>query len=205
VENQFCDDTTLKLAQQLMSQASAEAADQLDRLASSYPSDPQLSFLVASMRISVGRLVLAHEAFLRTLELAPHFALARYQYGFFLITSGEVARALEIWGPLDLLPSDHYLRHFVNGMRCLVHDDIKEAALCFAAGINSNQDNEPLNSDIRLLMSSVKDITKIDSHTSDVDNPETVVTDAIGLDTEEDEEVSEATLLLRRLGGASIH
>ena len=48
--------------------------------------------------------------------LAPDFLIARYQLGFFELTSGEVDNALATWGPLLRLPEDNYLRQFVEGM-----------------------------------------------------------------------------------------
>src|SRR5260221_14244355 len=55
----------------------------------------------------------------RAVEIAPHYALARFQLGFLQFTSGDAAAAEATWRPLEALPGDSPLRLFSGGVRAL--------------------------------------------------------------------------------------
>lgn len=195
-----CDDAIIIQATQLVTEANATAAEALNKLVSSYPNDPRLTFLQASMMVAVGRLVAAHDAFTRTLALSPDFALARYQYGLFLLTSGEVARALEIWAPLDQLSDGNYLRSAIEGMRCLVSDDFHGVRSHFAAAISKNVENEPLNNDLRLLLQQIDEAIR-PTDQADPKSVQPMVNPVEEVQSHvEGQAVSEASLLLQRFG-----
>ncbi|MGQ7829951.1 tetratricopeptide repeat protein [Altererythrobacter sp. Z27] len=132
----------------------------LDRALSRYPSDPRLHFMRGSVLAGQARPIEAHAAMVRAIELAPGFRIARYQLGFFELTSGEADRALSTWGPLLTGPADDYLRVFVEGMTHLIRDEFSAAIRTFEHGISLNHENEPLNNDIRLL---IKQISQLES------------------------------------------
>ena len=200
MQTNLCDDETLSKAAALMAQGDAGAAEAIDALVGKFPNDPRLTFLQASMLVAIGRLVAAHDAFARTLALAPDFALARYQYGFFLLTSGEVARALEVWGPLDRLPDGDYLRGVLDGMRCLVRDDFAGVRSHFQTAISRNMDNEPLNNDLRLLLQRLDQAIEPDKQFG-ADQGAQLGDERDGLrPAAEPEALSEASLLLQRFG-----
>lgn len=117
-----------------------------------YPEDPRLHFMLGSMQAGKGRAIEAHRSMSRAVELAPGFQIARYQLGFFELTSGEPERALATWGPLLAAPRDNYLRVFVEGMTHLIRDEFAEAIARFQAGIGLNTENPPMNADIQLLI-----------------------------------------------------
>lgn len=148
-----------------------------------FPNDPRLHFMLGSLLAGKGRAIEAHKAMSRALELAPAFALARYQLGFFEMTSGEPERALSTWGPLLAAPHDEYLRIFVEGMTHLIRDEFVEAIARFERGIALNTENEPMNSDIRLLIGECRSL--IENRSGG------------------DEELSATSLLLNRFGGNS--
>src|SRR5688500_9741740 len=100
-----------------------EAEQMLDRLANKYPEDPRLHFMRGSILAGSGRSIEAHRALARAIELAPDYSLARYQLGFFELTSGERQKALGTWGPLLAEPENSYLRKFVEGMAHLIRDE----------------------------------------------------------------------------------
>jgi tetratricopeptide (TPR) repeat protein len=153
--NNFCDDGEL---QDLMESMQAGARDELeraDRLLGDYPEDPRLHFLRGSILASIGRPIEALPPLKKAVELAPDFAIARFQLGFFQLTSGEAASALATWGPLALLPRDHYLRLFVGGLTHLIRDEFGEAIEQLRAGIAANEENPPLNNDMRLIIGQV--------------------------------------------------
>ena len=125
---------------------------QVDALAARYPDDPRLQFMRGSILAGRQRPIEAHAALARAVALAPDFHIARYQLGFFELTSGEVDKALSTWGPLLRLPEDHYLRHFVEGLTHLVRDEFAEAIARMETGMTLNLENAPLNADMRLLV-----------------------------------------------------
>lgn len=156
---------------------------QIARLLRQYPADPRLHFMLGSVLAGKGRAIEAHHAMTRAIELAPGFLIARYQLGFFELTSGEPERALSTWGPLLALPSDSYLRVFVEGMTHLIRDEFTQAIARFEAGIALNEENLALNGDIQLLIAECR---KQQSRFEGTD----------------DEDVSTTALLLGRFSGS---
>ena len=92
----------------------------------------------------------------RAVDLAPEFAIARFQLGFFLLTSGEPAEALSVWGPLAMLPKENYLRMFVAGLTHLIRDEFDETIRNLEQGIAANPENPPLNRDMQLIIDQVR-------------------------------------------------
>lgn len=177
----LCSEDALQgLVQDVQSSDQSGAIDRVDALLLAFPEDPRLHFLKGSMLISAGRLIEAHRAMSQAVTLAPDFAIARFQLGFFQLTSGEPENALETWGRLDRLPDDHYLRKFVDGLRCLIRDDFPGAIAHLADGIALNQENPPLNNDMGLLIDKCRDLAQ---------------TNALARD---DGPVSETSLILRQ-------
>jgi len=106
----------------------------------------------------VDRPIEALAALKSAVALAPDFAIARFQLGFFQLTSGEAAEALGTWGPLALLPDGHYIRLFVTGLTHLIRDEFAETIAALQAGIEVNHENLPLNRDMQLLIDKVREI-----------------------------------------------
>lgn len=123
-----------------------------DRLIDEYPDDPRLHFLRGSILAGIGRPIEAMPALKKAVELAPDFPIARFQLGFFQLTSGEAAEALSTWGPLALLPESNYLRKFVGGLTHLVRDEFPQAIEQLREGMALNDENPPLNHDMQLII-----------------------------------------------------
>lgn len=128
----------------------------IDVFVSRYPNDPRLHFIKGSVLASQQRYIEAYESLKHAVQLAPEFHLARYQLGFFELTSGEADQALSTWGPLLRLPKDLYLRQFVEGATALIRDEFDIAIEHFERGMVLNTENEPMNNDIALLVEKTK-------------------------------------------------
>lgn len=156
--NQICSDDQLQSLMAAMQSDGSDELQQCDRLIADYPDDPRLHFLRGSVLASIGRSIEAMPALKKAVELAPDFAVARFQLGFFQLTSGEAADALSTWGPLALLPADHYLRLFVGGLTHLTRDEFGDAVAQLEAGIVANQENPPLSNDMNLIAQQVRQL-----------------------------------------------
>jgi hypothetical protein len=148
----LCSEEKLQALVQDMQSGQPDPIERIDTLLVEFPEDPRLHFLRGSNLIEKGRLIEAHRSLSRAVSIAPDFAIARFQLGFFQLTSGEPENALETWGRLDRLPDGHYLRKFVDGLRCLIRDDFAAAIVNLRDGIELNEENPPLNRDMQLLI-----------------------------------------------------
>ena len=89
-------------------------------------------------------------------DLAPDYAIARFQLGFLLLTSGEPHAAQEAWGPLYALSTDNYLRLFVLGLCHLIRDEFADAIRVLQDGIALNRNNPAMNRDMKLIIDEVR-------------------------------------------------
>jgi tetratricopeptide (TPR) repeat protein len=147
----LCSDTELQALMQSIQSDEANEIQRVDQLLAAFPDDPRLHFLRGSLLAGIGRSIEAMPALRRAVELAPDFHIARFQLGFFQLTSAEAANALSTWGPLALLPEGHYLRAFVAGLTYLIRDEFPQAIEHLQAGIAANAENPPLNRDMQLI------------------------------------------------------
>jgi tetratricopeptide (TPR) repeat protein len=162
----MCPDDEL---QDLMSSMQSDDRDELaraDRLIAAYSSDARLHFLRGSMLAGIGRPIEALSSLRRAVELAPDFAIARFQLGFFQLTSGEAADALSTWGPIALLPDGHYLRFFVGGLTHLIRDEFEETIARLEEGIAANVENPALNGDMQLIIDQVRAVQQANGATA---------------------------------------
>ena len=150
--SELCDEGTLTAVIEAMNTDPESQIPHLETLLSEFPADARLHFLYGSVLIGAGRLIDAHRSLSRAVEIAPDFPIARFQLGLFQLTSGEPANALETFGRLDSLPDGHYLRKFVDGLRCLIRDDFRGAVDNLRRGIELNEENPPLSQDMRTIV-----------------------------------------------------
>lgn len=166
----MCDDLQITALTESIQQGAASSIH-VDQLLQSFPNDPRLHFLHGSLLVGEGRHIDAHKAFKKSLILAPDFSIARFQLGFFELTSGEAEQSMQTLAPLDQLPEDHYLRVFAQGLRHLIKDQFESAIMSFRKGIELNDENQPLNNDMKLLVEECMPLAKAqeqqDSSTSE--------------------------------------
>lgn len=148
----LCDDRQMADLIEAIGGDDSNDLEKIDRLLVAFPEDPRLHFMRGSALAGKQRAIEAHQSLQHAVDLAPDFAVARYQLGFFELTSGEAEKALSTWGPLLRLPRDHYLRRFVEGMVNLIRDEFHAAIDEFEAGMAINEENAPMNRDIGLLV-----------------------------------------------------
>lgn len=157
-EARLCDEQTFTSLIEAIQQGADDELARTDRLLVEFPDDPRLQFLRGSLLAGLGRPIEALPALRKAVGLAPDFAIARFQLGFFLLTAGEPAEALTVWGPLAMLPKDNYLRMFVAGLTHLIRDEFDETVRNLEQGIAANQENPPLNRDMQLIIDKVQEL-----------------------------------------------
>lgn len=148
-----CPDNELKVLMTIQEETSA--ARELDALLAKY-SDPRLLFLKGSRLAAKQKYADARRAMRQALDLAPNYAIARFQLGLLELTSGAAYAALEIWGPLLMLPATDPLREFVEGLIHLVRDEFDAAITCLERGISYNRDNEPLSHNMEMIVQEIR-------------------------------------------------
>lgn len=124
----------------------------IDEALRDHPDDARLHFLKGSLLIGLKRFIAAHQALTRAVELDPGYHLARFQLGFFELTSGEAETALATLAALKALPEDHWLRCFADGLEHLAADRFGPCIARLRAGIATNHENPALNADMELIV-----------------------------------------------------
>lgn len=147
-----CNDELMQQVLAMAGEDSQRGVDAIEALLNEYPEDPRLHFLKGSLLIGLKRFIGAHQAMQKAVEIAPGFDIARFQLGFFELTSGEADTAIATWQPLKNLPAVHYLHSFVDGLEHLAADRFELCIECLLAGIAANQENLPLNGDMELII-----------------------------------------------------
>lgn len=130
----------------------------LNRAVEQHPRDPRPLLLLAAEEMRAERVDRAEAAFMFALQLAPDFAIARFQLGLLQFTSARPAAATATWAPLEALPDGEPLKTFKRGLEALTRDQYEEARDLLLAGIAANQENEPLNRDMQLVITRMREM-----------------------------------------------
>lgn len=168
----------------------------LGDLLGSWPLDPRLHFLQGSVLAGLQRYDEGRRAMARAVEIAPDYALARFQLGFLDLTSGRALDAVAVWTPLVNLPEDEPLRLLAEGLMNLASDRFSSARLLLKRGMELNTANPLLNADMQLILDQIADLpdapTNDDAPTDDDAAPQT------GAPTQDDVPASAVDLLLQQ-------
>lgn len=124
----------------------------LDLAAREHPADPRPLLLLAAEFVHAKRLDQAEAAYLVALQRAPGFAIARFQLGLLLLTSGRPAAAFATWAPLEQLDEKEPLRLFKRGLEAMAHDQFERARQLLLSGIALNKVNPALNRDMQKVL-----------------------------------------------------
>ena len=155
---QFCPPNGISSLLEAMRTNARQGSRELDGLLLEYPSDARLHFLKgSSLAEEGGDIQAARAAMQRAVDLAPDHVMTRFQFGFHLLAWGEVGAAQEIWRPLLSLPDAHYVHHLVKGLYHLINEEIEEALRLLQSGIAGNNENQPTNRDMQLIVDAVVD------------------------------------------------
>ncbi|MDE2597817.1 MAG: hypothetical protein KGL44_13165 [Sphingomonadales bacterium] len=128
------------------------------RLQQSWPLDPRLHFLQGSVLAGLQRYDEGRRAMARAVEIAPGFALARFQLGFLDLTSGRALDAISVWTPLGELAEDDALRVLAEGLANMAVDNFAEARRLLKLGMSLNRDNPMINADMQLILDEIADL-----------------------------------------------
>lgn len=166
----LCDDEQMREVLSLAEANSEGAVAAIDELLTACPRDPRLYFLKGSLLVGLKRFIGAHKAMSQALAIAPDYHLARFQLGFFELTSGETEAARQTWQPLDALPAGHWIRLFTDGLRHLADDRFTECIAKLRAGIDANDENLPLNADMQLIIEQCERLTGSEDSPADAED-----------------------------------
>lgn len=125
-------------------------------LLQTWPLDPRLHFLKGSVLAGLQRYDEGRAAMARSIEIAPDFALARFQLGFLDLTSGRAVDALGVWQKLGELPEREPLRIFAEGLANLAGDNFAEAVRLLRFGMELNTENPLINADMQLILDEIE-------------------------------------------------
>lgn len=131
----------------------------LAELLVSWPLDPRLHFLQGSVLAGLQRYDEGRRAMARAVEIAPDYALARFQLGFLDLTSGRALDAIAVWTPLVNLPEDEPLRLLAEGLMNLASDRFSEARRLLARGMELNTAVPLINADMQLILDQIADLS----------------------------------------------
>lgn len=148
----LCPEDEMQALVTTMQTGAGDDVSTVNALLERYEEDPRLHFLKGSILAGEGKLIEAHGSLLKAVDIAPDFAIARFQLGFFQLTSGESNNALKTWARLDMLPEEHYLKLFVVGLRHLIRDEFQDCIDTLRKGMAVNKENPPLNNDMQLII-----------------------------------------------------
>jgi tetratricopeptide (TPR) repeat protein len=129
----------------------------LERLCAQYPLDPRLHFLKGSILAGLQRYDEGRLAMARAIEIAPDFALARFQLGFLDLTSGRPVDAIGVWTPLFSLDETEPLRVLAEGLTNLAGDNLDEARRLLKHGMAINKSNPIINADMQMILDEIGD------------------------------------------------
>ena len=154
--DQLCPDDLLAEAIALAGENEAAAIARIDALIAAHPDDPRLHFLGGSLLAAQARYAEAREAMARSIEIAPDYAIARFQLGLLELSSGDAAASDATLAPLAEAESEDALVLFARGLRHLARDELGSAAGLLREGMRVNRDHPLISRDMQLIVDRIE-------------------------------------------------
>jgi tetratricopeptide (TPR) repeat protein len=110
------------------------------------------TYLLAAEHAQLGMMDRAEEGFRRTVELAPDFAMGRFNLGQLYLTKNDTAAATAVLAPLASLPANQALSGYAKGLIAAANEDASEAIRQLQAGLACPQEVPPLAADMRRVL-----------------------------------------------------
>jgi tetratricopeptide (TPR) repeat protein len=130
----------------------AEAVSLLKTLLERDPRHVFGTYLLAAEHAQLGMMDRAEEGFLRTVELAPEFPMARFQLGQMFLVKGNATAAVETLAPLAQLPPGQALSNYAKGLMAAANEDVSDAIRHLQDGLSCPQEIPALASDMRRVL-----------------------------------------------------
>ena len=133
----------------------ADAVTMLKTLLEREPAHVFATYLLAAEHAQLGMMDRAEEGFVRTVELAPDFPMARFQLGQIYLVKGDGPAAKRLLAPLAKLPANLALACYARGLSAAVDEDVAEAMSQLRAGLACEQEIPALAQDMQCVLANL--------------------------------------------------
>lgn len=130
----------------------ADAVSMLKTLVERDPANMFAHYLLAAEHAQLGLMDRAEAGFLRAVDLAPDFPMARFQLGQLLFLKGENAGGEQVLVPLAQRQDDDALPAYARAMIAAANEDVAEAVAQLQAGLARKQEIPALADDMQRLL-----------------------------------------------------
>ncbi len=120
------------------------------------PDDPRMRYMLGTLFANIGLYDNAIINMEKALELDEAYHIARFHLGLFYLMAGRQQEAEQTWQGLDALGEQHYLNLFKNGLLKIVYDNVCEGIALLEAGIENNEVNDTLNTDMQAALDNAR-------------------------------------------------
>jgi Flp pilus assembly protein TadD len=117
------------------------------------------TYLLAAEHAQLGMMDRAEEGFVKTVELAPDFPMARFQLGQLYIVKNDMAAAKALLAPLTQLPAGQALSCYAKGLVAAASEDANEAITQLQAGLACEQEIPALAQDMQRVLNNLYALT----------------------------------------------
>lgn len=152
---QFCPDERLAEAVELVGSDDSAGLARVAALLDDHPHDPRLHFLYGSLLAAAGRFEEARVAMGRSVEIAPDYAIARFQLGLLELSSGDPQAACATLNPLAEDEAEAALPLFARGLQHLARDELGAARALLRRGIAVNREHPLVSRDMELIIAGI--------------------------------------------------
>ena len=128
----------------------------LKELLDQQPENAEAHFLLAADYAEIALLDKAVSHYDQALHLNPALDLARIQFALLHTAMDNIDDAAAVLDPFLKAETATYYTDFAQGLSCLFHEDLSGTREHLIAGIERNDENAELNTDMRNLLANVE-------------------------------------------------